>query len=167
MKIKEKILKWWWFTFKNHVVRKGEAGGFRFVFRRFDLTIETMSGNFKARFMADEHPYAYLLASNGDENIHGFCQTVYMLSKTLTTDQGFVDDVSKAFAKYEKRLQKQAASGVVEDETEEKIALETEKAIQEHIELPKKERRKVERGIDGRFKKAVAQSLKEKEQKEK
>ena len=163
MKIKEKILKWFWFTFKNPVVRKGESGGFKWEFRRFWMEVETLSGNFKARFMADEHPYAYLLASNGDENIHGFCQTVYMLSKTLTTDQGFVDDVSKAFAKYEKRLQKQAASGVVEDETEEKIALETEKAIQEHIELPKKERRKVERGIDGRFKKAVAQSLKEKE----
>lgn len=163
MSIKEKLLKFWWFRFRNPVVRKGEAGGFRFVFRRFDLTIETLSGNFKAKFMADAHPYAYLLASNGDENIHGFCQTVYMLSKTLTTDQGLVDDVSKAFAKYDKRLQKQAASEVVEDETEEKIALETEKQIQEVVEMPKKERRKYERGIDGRFKKAVAQSLKEKE----
>lgn len=163
MKIKEKILKWFWFTFKNPVVRKGEAGGFRFVFRRFDLTIETLSGNFKAKFMADEHPYAYLLASQGDENIHGFCQTVYLLSKTLTTDQGLVDDVSKAFAKYDKRIQKKAASEVKEDETEEKIALETEKAIQEVVEMPKKERRKYERGVDGRFRKALARELKEKE----
>lgn len=163
MSIKEKILKFWWFTFKNPVVRKGEAGGFRWCFRRFELTIETLSGNFKAKFMADEHPYAYLLAGQGDENIHGFCQTVYLLSKTLTTDQGLADDIAKAMYKYNKRLEKKAASKVVEDETEEKIALETEKAIQEHIELPRKERRKVERGIDGRFKKAVAQSLKEKE----
>lgn len=155
MKIKEKILKFWWFRFRNPVIRKGEAGGFKWKFRRFNLTIETLSGNFKAKFMADAHPYAYLLASQGDENIHGFCQTVYLLSKTLTTDQGLVDDVSKAIAKYNKRLQKKAASGVVEDETEEKIALETEKEIQEHIELPSKERKKVERGIDGRFKKAV------------
>ena len=155
MSIKEKFFKWFWFTFKNPVVRKGEAGGFRWVFRRFDLTIETLSGNFKAKFMADEHPYAYLLASQGDENIHGFCQTVYLLSKTLTTDQGFVDDVSKAFTKYDKRIQKKAASEVVEDETEEKIALETEKAIQEHIELPREERKKVERDINGRFRKAV------------
>ena len=155
MSIKEKFLKWFWFTFKNPVVRKGESGGFRWCFRRFDLTIETLSGNFKAKFMADAHPYAYLLASQGDENIHGFCQTVYLLSKTLTTDQGLVDDVAKAISKYNKRLQKQAASDVVEDETEEKIALETEKQIQEHVELPKKERRKVERDINGRFKKAV------------
>lgn len=162
MSIKEKILKFWWFRFRNPVVRKGEAGGFRWRFRRFWMEVETASGNFKARFMADAHPYAYLLASQGDENIHGFCQTVYMLSKTLTTDQGLVDDVAKALSKYNKRLDKQAASGVVEDETEEKIAMETEKQIQEHVELPKKERRKVERDINGRFRKAVAQSLKEK-----
>lgn len=167
MKIKEKILKWWWFRFRNPVIRKGVAGAFRFVFRRFWLEIETVSGNFKAKFMADEHPYAYLLASNGDENIHGFCQTVYLLSKTLTADQGLVDDVSKAFAKYDKRLQKKAAAEVKEDEMEEKIALETEKQIQEVVEMPKKERRKYERDVNGRFRKAVAQSLKENEQKEK
>ena len=160
MSIKEKFLKWFWFTFKNPVVRKGESGGFRWCFRRFDLTIETLSGNFKAKFMADAHPYAYLLASQGDENIHGFCQTVYLLSKTLTTDQGLVDDVAKAISKYNKRLQKQAASDVVEDETEEKIALETEKQIQEVVEMPKKERRKYERGVDGRFKAAVKKAEK-------
>lgn len=124
------------------------------------MTIETLSGNFKAKFMADEHPYAYLLASQGDDNIHGFCQTVYLLSKTLTTDQGLVDDVAKAISKYNKRLQKQAASGVVEDETEEKIALETEKQIQEVVEMPEKERRKYERGVDGRFKAAVKKAEK-------
>ena len=118
MSIKEKILKWFWFTFKNPVVRKGVTGAFRFVFRRFDLTIETLSGNFKAKFMADEHPYAYLLAGKDDANIHGFCQAIYMLSKSLTTDQGLVDDVAKAISKYNNRLQKQAASEVVEDETE-------------------------------------------------
>jgi len=163
MKIKEKIQQFWWFRFRNPVIRKGVAGAFRFVFRRFWLEIETISGNFKARFMADAHPYAYLLASQGDENIHGFCQTVYLLSKTLTTDQGLVDDVVKAFAKYDKRLDKKAAAEVKEDEMEEKIALETEKQIQEVVDMPKKERRKYERDVSGRFKKAVAQSLKEKE----
>lgn len=154
-KIWTKIVKWWYFHIANPVVRKGEAGGFKWEFRRFWLTVETLSGNFKAKFMADEHPYAYLLASQGEENVHGFCQTVYLLSKMLTTDQGLVDDVQKAIVKYRKRLEKQAAGEVVEDETQEKIALETEKAIQEHIELSKKERRKVERDINGRFKKAV------------
>lgn len=154
-KIWTKIVKWWYFHIANPVVRKGEAGGFKWEFRRFWLTVETLSGNFKAKFMADEHPYAYLLASQGEENVHGFCQTVYLMSKMLTTDQGLVDDVQKAITKYRKRLEKQAAGEVVEDETQEKIALETEKQIQEHIELPKRERRKVERDINGRFKKAV------------
>ena len=44
---------------------------------------------------------------------------------------------------------------VKEDETEERIALEGEKQLQEFIELPKKERKKAERDINGRFKKAL------------
>jgi len=154
-KIWTKIVKWWYFHIANPVVRKGEAGGFRWTFRRFWLDITTVSGNFKVRFIADENPYGYLAAGKDDTNIHGFALTMYEIGKLLTTDQGFVDDVQRAIVKYRKRLEKQAAGDVVEDETEEKIALETEKAIQEHVELPKKERRKVERDINGRFKKAV------------
>lgn len=160
----DKIRMWLYFHIANPVVRKGESkdGAFRWVFRRFDLTIETLSGNFKAKFMADAHPYAYLLEGKTDENVEGFCQFIYMLSKTLTTDQGLVSDVEKAINKYQKRLEK-SVSKVEEDETEEKIALETEKQIQEFKELPAKERKKVERRIDGKFKKAVAHSLNEKE----
>lgn len=150
-----KFEKWFWFTFKNPVVRKGESGGFKWTFRRLDLTVETMSGNFKARFTASEHPYAYLLAGKDDENIIGFSQLMYSLGMLLTRDQGLVDDVAKAINKYQKRLDKQAAGEVKEDEVEEKAALEFEKSVQEHVELPAKERRKVERGIDGRFKAAV------------
>lgn len=158
--IKEKVMRFWYFHVQNPVVRKGESkdGAFKWEFRRFWLDISTASGNFKARYMADEHPYAYLLAGENDDNIIGFAQFIYMLSKTLTTDQGLANDVGKAIGKYQKRLEKQAASEVVEDETEEKIALEEVKAVQEHVELPKKERRKVEKGIDGRFKKAVKEA---------
>lgn len=154
-KIWTKIVKWWYFHVANPVVRKGEAGGFRWTFRRFWLDITTVSGNFKVRFIADEHPYGYLAAGKDDTNIHGFARMMYDVGKLLTTDQEFVDDVTNAIVNYNSRLEKQAAGDVVDDETEEKIAMETEKAIQEHVELPKKERRKVERGIDGRFKKAV------------
>lgn len=153
----DKIRMWLYFHIANPVVRKGESkdGAFRWVFRRFDLTIETLSGNFKARYMADEFPYAYLLAGKDDENIIGFSQLMYSLGMLLTRDQGLVDDVAKAINKYQKRLEKRAAGEVVEDETEEKIALETEKAIQEHIELPDAERKKEEKRIDKKFKKAV------------
>lgn len=153
-------MTWFWFTFKNPVVRKGESGGFRFVFRRFWMEVETVSGNFKARFMADENPYGVLVGCEKKETIHGYSTILYQVGKLLTTDAGFVADVQKAIKKYDKRLQKKAASEVVEDETEEKIALEQEKAIQEHVELPKKERKKVERDINGRFAKAVKEAAK-------
>lgn len=153
----DKIRMWWYFHIVNPVVRKGESkdGAFRWEFRRFWLDISTLSGNFKARYMADEFPYAYLLAGKDDENIIGFSQLMYSLGMLLTRDQGLVDDVAKAINKYQNRLEKRAAGEVVEDETEEKIALETEKAIQEHIELPDAERKKEEKRIDKKFKKAV------------
>lgn len=159
-KIWTKIVKWWYFTIRNKVIRKGDAGGFKWKFRRFWLEIETISGNFKVRFTAAEHPYGYLAAGSGDENIHGFAQTLYEVGMLLTTDQGLVNDIQRALKKYEKRLEKQAAGEVVEDETREKIALETEKAIQEVVEMPKKERRKYERGVNVRFKKAVKEAEK-------
>lgn len=140
---------------RNPVVRKGESekGGFKWVFKRFWFDISTVSGNFKARFTAGEHPFGYLVSGNSDENIEGYCQTLYMVGMLLTTDQGFVDDINKAIRKYVKRIE--AGVEVVEDETEEKIALESEKQVQEIVEMPKKERKKLERGVDGRFKKAV------------
>lgn len=158
----EKIQRWWWFRINNPVIRKGEKGGFKWVFRRFWLEISTVSGNFQAKFMANEHPYAYLLAGKDDLNILGFCQMVYLLGHTITTDQELAKAVQEALVEHDKRIT--AEIKVEEDETEEKIALETEKAIQEHVELPKKERKKVERDINGRFRKAVkdasAQNLK-------
>ena len=154
----DKIRMWWYFHIVNPVVRKGESkdGAFKWEFRRFWLEISTLSGNFKARYMADEHPYAYLLAGKSDDNIVGFCQFVYMLSKTVTSDAGLVNDVRKAFDKYEKRMEKSVEKDAKrEDEVEEKVALETEKAIQEHVELPEKDRKREEERIDKKFKKAV------------
>lgn len=159
----QKIQRWWYFYLANPVVAKGEKDGFKWVFRRFWLEITTLSGNFKARFTAAENPYAYLLASDDDSQVEGFCQILYSVGMLLTTDQEFVDSITKALRDYDKRLNKKATSEVAEDETEEKIALEEVKQVQEFVEMPKKERRKYERDVNGRFHKAVAQSLKEKE----
>lgn len=150
MSIKDKILKWWYFHLANPVVRKGEIGGFKWCFRRFWLDIWTVSENFRVRFTADKDPYGYLLAGKDDENIHGFAMTIYQVGKLLTTDQGFVDDVQKALQKYEKRLSK-----VKPDTDSEEAALAEVKAVQEYVEMPKKEQRKYERDVNGRFKKAV------------
>jgi hypothetical protein len=147
-----KFKKWWWFSMRNPIVREGEHGGFKWRFRRFTLEISTLSGNWKAKWTAAEHPYGYLLAGSGDENIEGFAQAMYEVGMLLTTDQGFVNDIQKALKKYSSRLEKKAAKDIVEDETEEKIALEAEKQVQEHIELPRKERKKRERDINKRFK---------------
>ena len=152
-KIWTKIQKMWYFRIANPVVRKGEKGGFKWVFRRFWLEISTLSGNFSARFMADEHPYGYLMAGKTDDNIVGFCQMVYMLGKTLTTDQGLVNDVGKAASKYEKRLEKAGVSA--SDAEDEDMAIKEVQAVQEIVEMPKKERKKYERDVNGRFKKAV------------
>ena len=152
----QKIQRWWYFYLANPVVAKGERGGFKYKFKRFWMEIETVSGNWKMRSTASENPYGYLLASvnaKNEDNVYGLAEIMYMLQALLTVDQKLVDDVKKALENYEKRME-----GVVpnnEDETEEKIALEEVKAVQEVVEMPKKERRKYERGVDGRFKKAV------------
>ena len=153
MKIWDRIVRWWYFHLSNPVVREGEKGGFKWNFRRFWLEISTVSGNFKARFMAAEHPYGYLIAGKDDRNIEGYMQTIYTVAMLLTTDQGFVDDVNKAIQKYQKRLEK--ASEASEDETEETIAIEGERELQEYIDLPQKQRKKVAKDIDRRFKQAV------------
>lgn len=152
-KIIEKIKRFWYFRIANPVLREGEAGGFKWSFRKFWLDIRTVSGNFQCRFTAAEHPYGYLLAGEDDDNVLGFCQMLYYLGMVITTDQSLVNDIQKAFSKYEKRLEKQTE--IVEDETEEKIAMEEVKGIQEYVDATPKERRKMERDANGRFKKAV------------
>ena len=114
------------------------------------LKIGTLSGNFEAVFTAGEHPYGYLLAGKEDDNIEGYCQMLYTVAMLLTTDQTFVNDIRKAVEGYEKRQ-----AGIVEDPEADAAALASVREVQEHVEKPQKERRKIERGIDGRFRKAV------------
>ena len=130
-----KIRKWWLFTMRNPVVRAGKTEAFQWKFRRFDMEVRTFSGNWSAKWTAAEYPYGYLLAGKDDANIIGFCQTMFEVGMLLTTDQKFVNDIQKALQKYSARVEKSAK--VVEDETEEKIALEFEKQVQEHIEKKK------------------------------
>lgn len=145
----------------NPVVKTGEKGAFRWVFRRYTLEVETLSGNWKARWTADDSPYVHLVACENDDDIRKYFEIIYEVSKLLMTEQRFANDCVKAVLNYSKRLDKAAAKEVVEDEIEEKAALEFERQVQEHIELPKKERRKVVRDINGRFAKAVKEIQKD------
>lgn len=115
------------------------------------MTIETLSGNFKASFTADEHPYCYLLAGKDDSNIIGFCQMIYTLGKLLTTDQGLVDGIQKELRKYEKRLEKTEPDPADSEEA----AIAEVKAVQEYVEASPKEKKQRERDSNGRFVKAV------------
>ena len=121
---------------RNPIVRKGESAAFQWKFRRFWLEVRTKSGNWSAKWMAAEYPYGYLLSGKDDANIEGFCQTMYEVGMLICTDQGFVNDIQKAVKKYSQRLEKKAK--VVEDEMEEKIALESEKQVQEYVERKRK-----------------------------
>ena len=136
-----KIEKWWLFTFGNPVESKFEFGGFKVIFRRFWLDIETVSGNFKVRFLASHHPYGYLFVSaqKGNlNNIHGFCAYIYKLSHTLTTDNKLVEDVNKAMKNYDKRLAAKAATAVSTENDD--IDLEVVKQNHEVGKMTKKER---------------------------
>lgn len=141
-KILAKIEKWWLFTFRNKVEYNFEFGGFKVVFRRFWLEIESVSENFKVRFLASEHPYGYLYVSAKQgrlDNIHGFCAYIYKLSHTLTTDNKLVEDVTKAMKNYEKRL---AAKAAIQVSTEnDDIDLEIVKQNHETGQMTNKERK--------------------------
>ena len=137
-----KIEKWWLLTFRNPVEYKFESGGFKVVFRRFWMEIETVSENFKVRFFASQHPYGYLFVSaqKGNlDNIHGFCAYIYKLSHTLTTDNKLVEDVNKAMKNYDKRLAAKAATAVSTENDD--IDLEVVKQDHEVGKMTKKERK--------------------------
>lgn len=137
-----KIEKWWLLAFRNPIEYKFEFGGFKVVFRRFWMEIETVSENFKVRFLASQHPYGYLFVSaqKGNlNNIHGFCAYIYKLSHTLTTDNKLVEDVNKAMKNYDKRLAAKAAT-VVSTENDD-IDLEVVKQDHEVGKMTKKERK--------------------------
>ena len=150
---------------QNPILREGKKGAFVWCFRRYTLELSTLSGNWEMRVTASEHPYGYLY-NGSDDQIQGFCEMVYFTQATVTTDQGLVDDIRRAFLKYDKRMEKLANKKVSEaDSEDEEQALNEMKELQEFIELPKKERKKAERDINGRFKKAVNQAQNSQEQK--
>ena len=147
-KILAKIQKWWLFTFGNPVESKFEFGGFKVIFRRFWLDIETVSGNFKVRFLVSDHPYGYLFVSakqGNFDNIHGFCAYIYKLSHTLTTDNKLVEDVHKAMINYDKRFAAKAATQVSSDNDD--FDLEVVKQNHEVGKMTKKERKQRKKEI--------------------
>ena len=149
------VLRFWYFHIANPVVAKGEKGGFKWTFRKYCLDIRTVSGNWKVRIVAGDHPYGYLLAGvqqGSEENIHGYAATVYELSMLLTRDQGLVNDIQKAVKKYDARLQKAESKKEREDDD---LALKEVELEEEYIEQMRTPR-KTRRDSKGRFQKKEA-----------
>lgn len=143
----------------NPVIAKGEKGGFKYVFRRYWLDIESVSGNFKFRSTAAEHPYLYLLKSieqGNEDNVFGFAERVYLLQSTLTRDAAFVKDIDKAFKKLDKRF----SEVELESDDAESASISEAKKVQEYVDATPKERKKMEKDTDKRLKKALKEAEK-------
>lgn len=141
-KILAKIQKWWLFTFMNPIEFRFVFGGFKVTFRRFWLEIESLSENFKIRFLASQHPYGYLYISakqGNTENIQGYCHYLYKLAYCLTTDNKLVEDINRSLKNYDKRLAAQAATAVSTNEDD--LDLQTVKDNLEYSKMTKKQRK--------------------------
>lgn len=88
------------------------VAGFRFVFRDYDMTLSTLSGNWSMRLLCTEHPFGYLAASlrDGlDENLHGYALLMYALSTQMTRERRLVKDVEGAVRRYAGRIEREGA----------------------------------------------------------
>lgn len=99
-------------------VQHVEVGGFivNFFFKENSVVdsymeIRTISDNWRMRLDARHTMYGYLLtaAQQGlTQQIHGYCVQLYIMATAL--DQGLINDIHKAIAKYMKRKDKEADS---------------------------------------------------------
>lgn len=97
------------------------------------MEIRTISDNWRMRLDARHTMYGYLLtaAQQGNESqVHGYCVQLYIMATAL--DQGLINDVQKAIAKFMKRKDKEADSEA-KSVTEAQIAGD-EALMQEAIE---------------------------------
>lgn len=139
------LRNWWLLTFRNTLLREVEFDAYKVTFRRFTMDITTKSGNLKLRTMGMPYPNSvlYHALEQGDEKIvHWFCNEVYQFVTLITQDNGLVQDVHKAFAKYYKRMEKKAESIAKEiAPDEDKLNEEVVKANIEVAKMTKAERK--------------------------
>ena len=132
------IQGWWVLKFRNTIVQEVEFDAYKVTFRRFTMDITTKSGNLKLRTMGMLYPNSFLYHAleQGDEKIvHWFCNGVYQFVTLITQDNGLVQDVHKAFAKYYKRIEKKAES-IAKEVTPDEDKL-NEEVVKANIEVAK------------------------------
>lgn len=69
------------------------------------------------------YPYGYLLAAvsqGNEEEVHNYCVVLWRVTQEIYQDAGLANDILRAFAKYDKRLMRQAEknAAAVTPETE-------------------------------------------------
>ena len=136
-----------------------DMGGFRATFRRYWLDIDSISNNFHLRLMVGTHPFGYLMESARQgivDNIHGYCVYMYKIAMCLTTEKGFVDEITKAMYKYDKRMEKRAESAPKASEFDDELALREVKANVERGQMTRQQRRKAERQARKNMKEGMA-----------
>lgn len=109
----QSIKLWWMLHFRNTLMREVEFDAYIVTFRRFTMDIKTKSGNLKLRTMSMLYPNAFLynaLDKGEDGVIEWYCNEIYQFVTLISTDNGLIQDIHKAFAKYYKRIDKQAES---------------------------------------------------------
>lgn len=143
------ILGWFLFTFRNPVLLKSENGAFKVVFRRYWMEIRSLSDNFRLRVMICEHPYGYLFygAKHGNEkNLHAYCEYVYAVVMTLTTDQKFANEVQRSLNRcYERRANAELRKTAKERDDETAIREVMEQS--EADKMSRRERRRITRQL--------------------
>lgn len=73
------------------------------------LHIYTPNGVFEQKIVG--YPYGYLLAAvshGNEEEVHNYCVVLWRVTQEIYQDAGLANDILRAFAKYDKRLMKQA-----------------------------------------------------------
>ena len=132
------ISNWWMLTFRNTKIKVVEFDAYKVTFRRFTMDITTKSGNLKLRTMGMLYPNSFLynaLEQGDDKIVEWFCNEVYQFVTLITTDNGLVNDVHKAFAKFYKRMEKKAKS-IANDITPDEDKL-NEEVVKANIEVAK------------------------------
>ena len=145
------VTSWWLLHFRNPVVDVVEFDSFTVTFRRFTMDIETKSSNLKLRTVGMLYPNAMFLQAlenNDTKIIEWFCYQLYQFVTLITTDNGLVNDVNKAFQKFHKRKEKEAAQEAAKvTESDEMMAQGTIEANIEYSKMDKKQRKIYKRAL--------------------
>lgn len=143
--MRKKINRWWnlmVFYLTNRKLETAEVGGFKYVFRKYSMTVSSLSENFKMRILCGEHAYGYLLTAlrhNKEENLGGYALMLYSLAVSLTRDQKLVSDVTRDIKGYAARVEREAEKEAkrTKNVSDEEILM-TERMAQENIRSLKK-----------------------------